>query len=87
VERIKAIHGSAAVLEESTPIIFGLWSNSSLTRTAGSESTEDGYRSESRRIYAETKMRSRLSGAFWGVDLDLPNRIKPAKVSALRGKL
>jgi hypothetical protein len=45
------------------PLLLGLWSSQSLTRTRAAESLESGYRSESRRRYSELLFRRDLLGA------------------------
>lgn len=63
-EGLRLRFGSAAVPIMQQPMIFGLASESSLTRRAGMEATEDGYRSAARRIYAAASARERLIS--WG---------------------
>jgi hypothetical protein len=52
-EKLKATGGSARIGRIRAPTMLGLWSDQSLTRSAGAESLEDGYRSPSRRVYGE----------------------------------
>jgi hypothetical protein len=59
-EGLRLRFGAAAVPIMQQPLIFGLSSETSLTRRAGMEATEDGYRSAARRAYAATAARSRL---------------------------
>jgi glycosyltransferase involved in cell wall biosynthesis len=59
-EGLRLRFGSTAVPIMQQPLIFGLSSETSLTRRAGMEATEDGYRSAARRTYAATSARSRL---------------------------
>jgi hypothetical protein len=62
-ERIRIAEGDAAVYQLRHPLIFGLWSASSLTQSAGSEALEDGYRGPARRQYSEITTRQRLLGS------------------------
>jgi len=52
-EMLRHRHGDARIPIIRQPLLFGLWSESSATRAAGSESGQDGYRSPARRAYAE----------------------------------
>lgn len=45
------------------PLLLGLWSSRSLTRTADAEALEDGYRSPARRVYSELVQLRRTPGA------------------------
>jgi len=63
-EGLRLRFGAAAVPIMQQPLIFGLASASSLTRRAGMEATEDGYRSAARRVYAAASARERLIS--WG---------------------
>jgi glycosyltransferase involved in cell wall biosynthesis len=62
LERLRVRFGKDALEEIDLPLIFGLWSEQSLTRSDGLEATEDGYRSKARRDYAEVAARQRLLG-------------------------
>ncbi|HEY5237899.1 MAG TPA: glycosyltransferase family A protein [Rhizomicrobium sp.] len=61
-ERIRIAQGDAAVLQLPQPIVFGLWSSSSLTQSGGGESFADGYRGPKRRRFSEITTRQRLLG-------------------------
>jgi hypothetical protein len=51
-----------------TPLMFGLASANSLTRSPGIEATEDGYRAPARRAYAAAAARRRhIGGAQAGL--------------------
>jgi hypothetical protein len=60
LENLRMRFGTNAVPNMQVPLIFGLSSEMSLTRRAGMEATEDGYRSAARRIYAAASARTRL---------------------------
>ena len=62
LEHVRLALGRTEVVELEFPLIFGLWSTQSLTRQAGLEATEDGFRSSKRRAYAEIATRRRLLG-------------------------
>lgn len=55
-------HAAGAVVRIREPLIFGLWSESSMTRTSGAEALENGFRSPGRRLYTELVLRQRLFG-------------------------
>jgi hypothetical protein len=60
--------GTDAVKLMPSPVIFGLSSATSLTRSAGIEATEDGFRAPARRAYAAAAARQRhLGGAHAGL--------------------
>jgi hypothetical protein len=61
-EGLRHEFGAEAVKKLPAPLIFGLWSAASLTRTPGLEAGEDGYRSPARIAYAEVSARQRLLG-------------------------
>lgn len=61
--RILRSYGGARVVRLPAPLIFGLWSPRSLTRSAAHQSLESGYRSPSRRRYSELVFRQDLFGA------------------------
>jgi hypothetical protein len=46
-------YGQARIQVVRQPLVVGLWSAGSATRRPGAESSEDGFRSAARRIYAE----------------------------------
>lgn len=60
-ERLKQQFGYQ-VIGINAPLIFGLWSESSLTMTSGIEASEDGYRAESRRNFSEIAAFRRVLG-------------------------
>ena len=66
-ERLRARLGVNAVRLMQTPVILGLASGSSLTRSPGTEATEDGYRAPARRSYAAAAARSRHMGEHPGL--------------------
>jgi hypothetical protein len=61
-ERIRNAEGDRSVHQMKQPLMLGLWSEKSLTRNAGSEGLEDGYRGPARRRLAEITVRQRLLG-------------------------
>jgi hypothetical protein len=63
LERLRIWYGPEAVFEIKEPLIFGLWSDRSMTQQHGLEATEDGFRSQARRDYAEIATRQRLLGS------------------------
>ena len=62
LERVRLERGPEAVIAMELPLVFGLWSARSLTRQPGLEATEHGFRSASRRRFAEIAGRQRLLG-------------------------
>lgn len=70
-ETLRFRHGPHAIREIAAPLIVGLWSTGSLTRRAGIEATEDGYRSPARLAYAEVAARQRLFGPAVVTDADV----------------
>jgi hypothetical protein len=69
-ERLRITLGTDAVRLMDVPLLFGLAAANSLTRSAGLEATEDGYRAPARRAYAAAAARQRYIG---GVHPDLPS--------------
>lgn len=66
-ERLRMTLGVDAVRLMQTPLMFGLASANSLTRSPGIEATEDGYRAPARRSYAAAAARRRhIGGAQTG---------------------
>jgi hypothetical protein len=61
-ESVRMQLGPDAVKRLALPIMFGLASASSLTRSAGIEATEDGFRAPARRAYAAAAARVRQIG-------------------------
>lgn len=80
IERVRALEGDSAIAQMSKPLLFGLWSNQSLTRSSGSEVDEIGYRAPMRRAYAEMRMRERLQGDWRGDSTRYPNYIAPTNI-------
>jgi len=70
-ERLRARFGDCRIARVTAPLILALWSGSSLTRTAGSESLETGYKSAARRAYTEIVSRRTLAGSPTIVDQDI----------------
>lgn len=66
-EKLRSRLGVDAVRLMQTPMIFGLASATSLTRSVGIEATEDGYRAPARRCYAAAAARSRHIGEHPGL--------------------
>ncbi|WMT91982.1 glycosyltransferase family 2 protein [Pelagibacterium sp. H642] len=62
--------GTDAVKLMRVPVIFGLSSATSLTRSSGIEATEDGFRAPARRAYAAAAARQRHTG---GAPIGLPS--------------
>ena len=71
-ERLRMKLGLEAVKLIPAPLMFGLSSAASLTRTPGIEASEDGYRAPARRAYAAAAARRRqIGGSHEGLpDLD-----------------
>lgn len=59
IGELEVRHGSRSLVSTPRPLMLGLWSAGSLTRAAGSEALETGYRSPERRRYAELVFRRR----------------------------
>ena len=60
---LRARFGAASIGRLEAPWVWGLWSAGSATRTAGTESLEDGYRSPARRDYSQLVFEQSTSGA------------------------
>ncbi len=89
-DRLRHRMGPDRVVRIPSPLVLGLWSAGSLTRQAGTESLEDGFRSESRRRYSELCFRQRLLGADRVGDTEvdeelarLHNLAEPAKIERI----
>ncbi len=61
-EKAKAIFGDKMATILDKPLILGLWSEGSMTRSSGIESLDDGYRAPARLSYAELSGRQRVLG-------------------------
>jgi hypothetical protein len=61
--RILRRYGGARVARLPAPLLLGLWSPRSLTRSAAQQSLESGYRAPARRRYSELVFRQDLFGA------------------------
>ena len=61
-ERLRMTLGTEAVRLMASPLMFGLSSATSLTRSPGIEATEDGFRAPARRAYASAAARKRHVG-------------------------
>lgn len=59
---LRARLGSSALSRIDAPLIFGLWSSASATRSPGTEALEDGYRAPARRCYAQLVCAKHLPG-------------------------
>jgi glycosyltransferase involved in cell wall biosynthesis len=73
--------GTDAVKLMPSPVLFGLSSATSLTRSAGIEASEDGFRAPARRAYAAAAARQRQMG---GAHVGLPS---PGEVLEAHGVL
>jgi hypothetical protein len=62
-QKLRARFGDVRIGRVKAPLILALWSRASLTRTAGCESLETGYKSPARRAYGEIVSRQTLLGA------------------------
>ena len=94
-DRVRAItsadaEGAKGVVRVHAPLIFGLWSERSLTRERGAEALENGYRAPSRRRYAELCFRQRFQGksavSDEAIDRELEqleNLIQPRKIDEI----
>jgi hypothetical protein len=60
--RIVRAHGGESVVRHHAPLLLGLWSEQSLTRSAQQQSLESGYRAPARRRYSELVFRQDLFG-------------------------
>ena len=70
-ERLRMTLGIDSVRLMQTPLMFGLASANSLTRSPGIEATEDGYRAPARRAYAGAAARRRhIGGAHAGPPIE-----------------
>ena len=70
-QKLRAQFGDSRIGRVRAPLILALWSGSSLTRTAGSESLETGYKSPARRAYGEIVSRRTLLGVRTIADQDI----------------
>lgn len=81
---LQARFGPSRVRRIRSPLMFGLWSEQSVTRAAGTESLEDGYRSPPRRAYGElivARYRTGVLGSNERLDerlREVGNYIEPA---------
>lgn len=80
-ESLRIRLGTDAVKLMPVPVIFGLSSSTSLTRSSGIEATEDGFRAPARRAYAAAAARQRHMG---GAEAGLPS---PHEVLDAHGNL
>jgi hypothetical protein len=89
-ELLRARHGDRAVDVLRQPHVFALLAENSLTRREGSESLEDGFRSASRRAYAELVFRRYVAGDATDADIErmlheTGNWVDGAPVARVRG--
>ena len=61
-EQLRGRLPASEIVTVRQPLVLGLWSSSSLTRTAGIEADEAGYRAPARRAYAAAIGRQRVLG-------------------------
>jgi hypothetical protein len=90
-ERVRLHVGDDAIAILRRPQLLGLWSTTSLTRKAGAEALEDGYRAPARRAYAQLlaeradgrRADAELTAALADLDLLIPPQpIAPFVASA-----
>jgi hypothetical protein len=91
VARVRARSGHNAVDRIKAPLILASWPRTSLTRAAGTEALEDGYRAPIRRLYSELVYWQEVGdvGPDWEEEMDRQlrasgNFIEPAAVESLR---
>lgn len=53
LELYEDLRAAGAIVRERAPLLIGLWSESSMTRSAGAQALEDGFRSPARRAYSQ----------------------------------
>jgi hypothetical protein len=92
-QKLRALYGDRRIARIKAPLILALWSSSSLTRAAGCEALETGYRSPARRAYCEiVSQRTRLgSRAIADADVDAllrkhGNYLEPAGIVDLNAR-
>jgi hypothetical protein len=56
-------YGGERVVRHPLPLVLGLWSDQSLTRSDAQQSLESGYRAPARRRYSELVFRQDLFGS------------------------
>jgi hypothetical protein len=61
--RILRAYGGERIVRHPMPLLLGLWSDQSVTRSQGQPSLESGYRSPARRRYSELLFRQDLLGS------------------------
>ncbi len=61
-EKARALFGDAKISHIKAPMVLGLWSDNSMTKSAGTEALDNGYRAPKRRVYAEAASRQRALG-------------------------
>jgi hypothetical protein len=91
-ERIRNSEGDSAIYQMKQPLILGLWSDGSLTRQAGGEGLENGYRGPARRRLSELTVRQRLLGAKIMPEVDVVaaigetgNIVEPSPIASVSG--
>jgi hypothetical protein len=68
--------GAARVKRVDAPLLIGLWSAGSVTRTSGAEALENGYRSPARRSYSELVYQQLASGQSLASDAQIAERLR-----------
>ncbi len=79
LERLKYRFGPGQVARLRMPLIFGLWSGRSLTRRAGGEALENGYRAPARRVYGELIYRQHRNGWSHDIEAETLKRLKESQ--------
>ncbi|MCL4188662.1 MAG: glycosyltransferase family 2 protein [Rhodobacteraceae bacterium] len=79
-ENLRGQLGPDKVTIVDRPCVLGLWSGASLTRTAGIEANEKGYRAPKRRIYSALAGRQRVLGKALLPDAVIEAALREAEV-------
>ncbi|NVK57800.1 MAG: glycosyltransferase family 2 protein [Alteromonadaceae bacterium] len=79
-EKLRGALPRGQIAIASEPLVLGLWSSASLTRTAGIEANEVGYRSVARRAYSSKMGRQRILGRELVSDMDIELTLKEAGI-------
>jgi hypothetical protein len=78
LEKLRHGAGWASLSRIRDPLVFGLWSDSSATRSGGTESLEDGYVAPVRREYSQLIFAQHAQGFARCSDAEVDARLRAA---------